>query len=89
MEGQARTSGKCFVDPEGVESKEYPGEGKSFLQAHQDNSDPNTLILFEGYSDDSALTLHRNAGYYVQAVSESIRTLLTDREVVLTTPIEI
>jgi hypothetical protein len=47
------------------------------------------LILFEGYSDDSALTLHRNAGYYIQAVVEDIRTLLADREVILTTPVEI
>jgi hypothetical protein len=31
MEGQTRTTGKCVVDPEGVESKEHPGEGKSFL----------------------------------------------------------
>jgi hypothetical protein len=31
MEGQARTIGKCFVDLEGVESEEHPGEGKSFL----------------------------------------------------------
>src|SRR5215831_2812093 len=84
-----RATGKCFVDPEGVESKEHPGEGKSFLSVNQDNSDPNTLILFEGYSDDSALTLHRNAGYYKQAVVENIRTLLTDRELILTTPIEI
>jgi hypothetical protein len=31
MEGKARTTGKCFVDPERVESKDRPGEGKSFL----------------------------------------------------------
>jgi len=31
MEGQAWTTGKCFVDPKEVESKEHPGEGKSFL----------------------------------------------------------
>src|SRR5215468_3193475 len=72
-----------------LKAKSVQEQGNLFYQVHQDNSDPNTLILFEGYSDDSALTLHRNAGYYVQAVSESIRTLLTDREVVLTTPIEI
>ena len=64
-------------------------KGNLFYQVHQDNSDPNTLILFEGYSDDSALTLHRNAGYHIQAVVEGIRTLLTDREVILTTPVEI
>ena len=89
MEGQAWTTGKCFVDPEGVESKEHPGDGKSFLSGHQDKSDPNTLILFEGYSDDSALSLHRNAGYYIQAVVHDIRPLLADRQVILTTPLKI
>ena len=64
-------------------------KGNLFYHVYQDNSDPNTLILFEGYSDDSALTQHRNAGYYMQAVVENIGTLLTDREVILTTLIEI
>ena len=64
-------------------------KGNLFYQVHQDNSDPNTLILFEGYSDDSALALHRSAGYYIQAVVEDIQTFLTDREVILTTPVEI
>ena len=63
--------------------------GNLFYQVHQDTSDPNTLILFEGYSNDSALTLHRNAGYYIQAVVEEVRPLLADREVILTTPVEI
>ena len=72
-----------------LKAKSVQEKGNLFYQVHQDNSDPNTLILFEGYSDDSALTLHRNAGYYKQAVVENIRTLLTDREVILTTPVEI
>ena len=72
-----------------LKAKTVQEKGNVFYQVHQDNSDPNTLILFEGYSDDSALALHRNAGYYKQAVVESLPTLLTDREVILTTPIEI
>ena len=72
-----------------LKAKSVQEKGNLFYQVHQDNSDPNTLILFEGYSDDSALALHRNAGYYQQAVVESISTLLTDREVILTTPVEI
>ena len=72
-----------------LKAKSIQEKGNLFYQVHQDNSDPNTLILFEGYSDDSALTLHRNAGYYKKAVVENIRTLLTDREVILTTPVEI
>jgi len=72
-----------------LKAKSIQEKGNLFYQVHQDNSDPNTLILFEGYSDDSALALHRNAGYYKQAVIENLRSLLTDREVILTTPIEI
>src|SRR5262252_6905779 len=71
-----------------LKAKTVQEKGNLFYQVHQDNSDPNTLILFEGYSDDSALALHRNAGYYKRAV-EDISTLLTDREVILTTPVEI
>jgi len=72
-----------------LKAKTAQEKGNLFYQIHQDNSDPNTLILFEGYIDDSALAVHRNAGYYQQAVAESVPTLLADREVILTTPIEI
>jgi quinol monooxygenase YgiN len=72
-----------------LKAKTVHEKGNLFYHVCQDNSDPNTLILFEGYSDDSALTQHRNAGYYVQAVLENISALLTDREVILSTPIEI
>ena len=71
-----------------LKGKTVREKGNLFYQVHQDNSDPNTLILFEGYSDQSALTLHRNAEYYKQAVAEKMPKLLTDREVILTTPIE-
>jgi len=64
-------------------------KGNLFYQVLQDNSDPNTLILFEGYSDDSALALHRSAGYYIKGVVEDIQTLLMNREVILTTPLKI
>ena len=72
-----------------LKAKSIQEKGNLFYQVHQDNSDPNTLILFEGYVDHSALGLHRNAEYYKQAVVENIAPLLQDREVTLTTPIEI
>jgi quinol monooxygenase YgiN len=80
-------TGRCHISrtPPAVR----PDKGNLFYQVHQDNSDSNTLILFEGYSDDSALALHRSAGYYIQAVVEDIQTLLMDREVILTTPVKI
>ena len=63
-------------------------KGNPFYQVHQDNSDPNTMILFEGYSDESALALHRSAGYYISR-RRGHQTLLMDREVILTTPVQI
>src|SRR5215469_6217526 len=69
--------------------KSIQEKGNLFYQVHQDSSEPNTLILFEGYSDESALALHRNAEYYIQAVVENMRPLLANREVILTTPVEI
>src|SRR5262245_51966538 len=71
-----------------LKAKSIQEKGNLFYHIHQDTSDPNTLILFEGYSDDSALALHRNAEYYVQAVIEKLPAFLTGREVILTTPIE-
>jgi (4S)-4-hydroxy-5-phosphonooxypentane-2,3-dione isomerase len=72
-----------------LKAKSIQEKGNLFYQIHQDSSDPNTLVLFEGYSDDSALALHRNAEYYKQAVIENMRTLLAERDVILTTPVEI
>ena len=47
----------------GLKAKSIYEKGNLFYQVHLDDSNPNTLILFEGYSDDSASTLHRNAEY--------------------------
>jgi autoinducer 2-degrading protein len=71
-----------------LKAKSIQEKGNLFYQVHQDSSDPDTLILFEGYADDSALALHRNAEYYKQAVVENISALLADREVILTKPVE-
>ena len=64
-------------------------KGNLFYNVLQDNSNPNILVLFEGYTDEAALTQHRNSSYYIEAVVEKIRPLLADREVILTTPLEL
>jgi (4S)-4-hydroxy-5-phosphonooxypentane-2,3-dione isomerase len=64
-------------------------KGNLFYNVLQDNSNPNILVLFEGYTDEAALTQHRNASYYIEAVVEKIRPLLAGREVILTTPLEV
>jgi quinol monooxygenase YgiN len=60
-------------------------EGNLFYNIHQSNSDVNTLILFEGYKDESAVAEHRNSEHFQTLVIGKIVPLLDDREVVLTT----
>ena len=45
-------------------AKSTAEEGNLLYQVHQSNSDANTLILFEGYKDESALTEHRQSEHY-------------------------
>jgi quinol monooxygenase YgiN len=43
---------------------------------HQSNSEANTLILYEGYKDESALDEHRNSQHYQTLVVGKIVPLL-------------
>jgi len=63
-------------------------EGSLLYEVHQSNSDANTLILFEGYKDESALTKHRQSEHYQTLVSGKIIPLLEDREIVVTTQLK-
>lgn len=65
-------------------AKSAAEEGNLVYQIHQVISDHNTLILFEGYRDDSALSEHRNSEHFQTLVIEKIIPLLEDREVVVT-----
>lgn len=58
-----------------------------FYKIHQANSDANTIILFEGYSNEAAVAEHRNASYFQELVLGKIVPLLENREIVLTTPV--
>jgi quinol monooxygenase YgiN len=72
-----------------LHAKSIEEKGNLFYNILQDNSNPNILVIFEGYTDEAALTQHRNASYYIEAVVEKIRPLLKDREVIVTTPLEV
>jgi quinol monooxygenase YgiN len=72
--------------PEVVE-KSKSEEGNLFYEILQDNSDVNTLILFEGYKDEDALAEHRNSEHFQTIVIGKIVPLLENREVNLTTPL--
>ena len=65
-------------------AKSTAEEGNLHYKIHQSLSDANTLILFEGYKDDSALADHRNSEHYETLVIGKIIPLLEDREIVVT-----
>ena len=62
--------------------------GNLFYKIHQNNSDLNTLILFEGYTNEEAISEHRNATHFQKIILEKIVPLLENREITLTTPID-
>jgi autoinducer 2-degrading protein len=60
-------------------------EGNLFYKVHQSNTEPNTLVLFEGYKDEQALATHRNSAHFQTTVVGQIVPLLENREVILAT----
>jgi (4S)-4-hydroxy-5-phosphonooxypentane-2,3-dione isomerase len=63
-------------------------KGNLFYKIHQSNTDKNTLILFEGYKDASAVEEHRNSSYFQNLVVGGIVPLLENREVILASEVE-
>jgi quinol monooxygenase YgiN len=66
-------------------AKSIAEEGNLLYLIHQSNSDENTLILYEGYKDESALAEHRKSEHFHTLVTGKIVPLLQDREIVITT----
>ena len=66
-------------------AKRTAEDGNLVYKIHQSLSDANTLILLEGYKDESALAEHRNSEHFQTLVIGKIIPLLEDREVVVTT----
>ena len=65
-------------------AKSTAEEGNLLYKIHQSISDANTLILFEGYRDESALAAHRNSEHFQSLVMGKIIPLLQEREIVAT-----
>jgi len=63
-------------------------KGNLFYRVHQSTTDPDTIILFEGYTDEAALNEHRSSTYFQEIVLGQIVPLLEKREVILTTPLD-
>jgi len=71
-----------------VHDESIKENGNLFYKIHQSNSDVNTLILFEGYRSETAVTEHRNSKHFQELVLGQIVPLLETREIVVTTPLE-
>ena len=66
-----------------VAKKSTEEKGNLFYKIHQSNAEPNTLILFEGYTDESAVDEHRNSAHFQNLVIGNIIPNLENREVIL------
>ncbi|MBC7938130.1 MAG: antibiotic biosynthesis monooxygenase [Rhizobacter sp.] len=58
--------------------------GNLFYKINQSLSDTHTLILFEGYKDETSLDEHRSSEHFRNLVIKKIIPLLEKREVELT-----
>lgn len=59
-------------------------KGNIFYRVHQSISDPNTIMIFEGYADEEALQAHKDSVHYQTLVAERIIPKLEKREVIIT-----
>jgi (4S)-4-hydroxy-5-phosphonooxypentane-2,3-dione isomerase len=64
-------------------------KGNLFYKIHQSNTDTNTLVLFEGYTDAAAVEDHRNSIYFQNLVVGTIIPMLENREVILASQLEL
>jgi autoinducer 2-degrading protein len=61
--------------------------GCLYYQPHVSTSQPDTIYLYEVYTNQAAAMAHRETAYFRQLVLETIVPLLSSREVVDVTPI--
>ena len=64
-------------------------KGNLFYTVHQSKADPSTLLLFEGYSDEAAQKAHVDSAHFQLLAVNEIIPLLNEREVFITTPVEV
>lgn len=70
-----------------VSEKSTKEEGNLVYKVHQSNADANTILLFEGYKDEAAVTTHRESEHFQKIVVEKIVPMLDNREVILATQV--
>ncbi|KOP39754.1 antibiotic biosynthesis monooxygenase [Flavobacterium sp. WLB] len=71
-----------------VQEKSIQESGNLFYNIHQSITDLNTIVLFEGYTNEDAVTEHRNTAHFQDLVLGQIVPLLDERNIILTLPIE-
>ncbi|MEH6682615.1 MAG: putative quinol monooxygenase [Sediminicola sp.] len=71
-----------------VRDESVKENGNLFYNIHQSNLDSNTLLLFEGYTGEAAVTEHRNSPHFQELLLGQIVPLLDHREIVPTSPLE-
>lgn len=71
-----------------VREKSVKESGNLFYKIHTSNEDVNTIVLVEGYTDEAAVTYHKNTAHYQDLVTGKIIPLLEKRETILTTLFE-
>ncbi|KRD57895.1 antibiotic biosynthesis monooxygenase [Flavobacterium sp. Root935] len=71
-----------------VHAESIKEDGNLFYKIHQSNSDANTIVLFEGYTNEAAVAEHRNSAHFKDFVLGKIVPLLDTREILLATPLQ-
>lgn len=68
------------------QTREEPGN--LLYKVHRAIADPDTILLYEAYVDESAVADHRNSEHFRQIVVEKIIPLLENREVTLASSVD-
>lgn len=71
-----------------LRSQTLAEEGNLFYKINQSNGDASTLILLEGYKSAAAQQYHVKSDHYQRLALDGIVTLLSEREIFLTTPLD-
>lgn len=64
-------------------------EGNLFYKVYQSNTDPDTLLLYEGYVNNDAVDAHRSSAHFQTIVIGQIIPLLENREVMLASELDL
>ncbi len=71
-----------------VAAKSREEKGNLFYNAYQSSSDPNTIVLSEGYTDAAAVEEHRNSTHFQTLVIQQIVPELENREVIVSSQLD-